>query len=220
MAKYKDLVGTGVVNFAGDNPAVVRGQLWYDSTNKDFKYQYPSLTATGSWRTGVAVNSGRGQMRSAGTYTAALTWGGEPGFSALTENWNGSNWTEVNNLNTGRSQAAGIGAANTACIAAGGYGVPGAPYYVTNVESWNGTNWTEVNDLNTARGLAGMSGNAPSTAGLIFAGDGTGPNSTANTEIWNGTNWTEVNDLNEAKYAPWGSGNASTAAICYGGNLP
>ena len=48
MAKYKDLVGTGVVNFAGNNPAAVRGQLWYDSTNKDFKYLYPNVTAAGA----------------------------------------------------------------------------------------------------------------------------------------------------------------------------
>ena len=51
MAKYKDLVGTAVVNFAGNNPAAVEGQLWYDSTNKDFKYQYPNVTSAGSWRT-------------------------------------------------------------------------------------------------------------------------------------------------------------------------
>ena len=46
MTKYKDLVGTSVVNFAGNNPGAVEGQLWYDSTNKDFKYLYKSEKAS------------------------------------------------------------------------------------------------------------------------------------------------------------------------------
>ena len=55
MASYKETVGTAGTNYAGNNPAVLEGELWYDSTNKDFKYQYPSLTATGSWRTGPGL---------------------------------------------------------------------------------------------------------------------------------------------------------------------
>ena len=52
MATYKETVGTAVTNYAGNNPGVVEGELWYDSTNKDFKYQYPNVTAAGSWKTG------------------------------------------------------------------------------------------------------------------------------------------------------------------------
>ena len=46
MATYKETVGTAVVNYAGNYPGVVEGELWYDSTNKDFKYQYPCLLYT------------------------------------------------------------------------------------------------------------------------------------------------------------------------------
>ncbi len=53
MATYKEKVGTSVVNYAGNYPGAVDGELWYDSTNKDFKYQYPNVTAAGSWRTAV-----------------------------------------------------------------------------------------------------------------------------------------------------------------------
>ena len=49
MATYKEKVGTSVVNYAGNYPGAVDGELWYDSTNKDFKYQYPNVTAAGSW---------------------------------------------------------------------------------------------------------------------------------------------------------------------------
>ena len=38
MATYKEKVGTSVVNYAGDYPGAVEGELWYDSTNKNFNY--------------------------------------------------------------------------------------------------------------------------------------------------------------------------------------
>ena len=220
MATYKEDVGTAVTNYAGNSPSVADGEVWYDSTNKDFKYQYPALTTSGSWRSGVDLNAARTQIRGFGTYTATIAAGGGPGYVDNTETWNGTNWTEVNNLTTGRSQGAGIGATSTAGLYACGAHIPGPPYYTNITETWNGTNWTEVNDAGTSRGLMGMTGNAPNTAALIFAGDGTGPNRVANTEIWNGTNWTEVNDLNQSKYAPWGAGDSSTAAICWAGNVP
>ena len=59
MATYKEKVGTSVVNYAGNYPGAVDGELWYDSTNKDFKYQYANVTAAGSWRTGNSLNTGR-----------------------------------------------------------------------------------------------------------------------------------------------------------------
>ena len=59
MATYKEKVGTAVVNYAGDYPGAVEGELWYDSTNKDFKYQYPNVTAACSWKTGGSLNTAR-----------------------------------------------------------------------------------------------------------------------------------------------------------------
>jgi len=59
MATYKEKVGTAVVNYAGDYPGAVEGELWYDSTNKDFKYLYPNVSSAGSWRTGGNLNTAR-----------------------------------------------------------------------------------------------------------------------------------------------------------------
>ena len=82
--------------------------------------------------------------------TAALAFGGNvPADSVFTETWNGTNWTAVNTLNTGRQQLAGCGV-NTAALAIGGNS-PGPGVFRANVESWNGTNWTEVTDLNTCK---------------------------------------------------------------------
>ena len=103
MATYKETVGTAVVNYAGNYPGVVKGELWYDSTNKDFKYQYPNVTSAGSWRTSGNMNTARNGMWGAGIATAALAFGGYP-TTGDTESWDGSTWTEMNNLNTARSQ--------------------------------------------------------------------------------------------------------------------
>ena len=85
MATYKGTVGTAVVNYAGNYPGAVDGELWYDSTNKDFKYQYPNVTAAGAWRTANSMNTARAYISGAGTYTATIAFGGEgPPASALT----------------------------------------------------------------------------------------------------------------------------------------
>ena len=39
MATYKESVGTAVQNIAGDT-GTVAGQLWYDSSDSEFKYKY------------------------------------------------------------------------------------------------------------------------------------------------------------------------------------
>jgi hypothetical protein len=77
MATYKETVGTSVVNYAGDYPGAVEGELWYDSTNKDFKYLYPNVTSAGSWRTGGNMNTARRQFgpSGSGTQTASFVFG-------------------------------------------------------------------------------------------------------------------------------------------------
>ena len=121
MASYKETVGTAVTNYAGNNPGVVTGELWYDSSNYVWKYQYPTLTTAGSWRTGNSMNTARNYLASAtnGTQTAALGFGGVPPNTAITESYNGTNWTEVNDLNNAKHALAG-GGTQTSAIAFGG----------------------------------------------------------------------------------------------------
>ena len=47
-----------------------------------------------------------------------------------------SNWTEVNDLNTARSNLAGVGATNTSALALGGEATPGNTA-VTEIMEWN-----------------------------------------------------------------------------------
>ena len=138
--------------------------------------------------------------------------------SALTESYNGTNWTEVGDLNLARVTLAGAGADNTSALAFGG-NVSGAAAPVggrkAETESWNGSNWTEVNDLNDGRSeLAGFG----SISAAVAAG-GDSPGITANVETWNGTNWTETTNLSTARNNVAGSGT-STLGVVMGGSNP
>ena len=156
------------------------------------------------------ANSGEGRAEggSAGTATAGVIFGGwEPGASALTELWNGSSWTEVSDLNTGRNELAGFGT-STAAFGAGG----SPPLGNTLVESWDGSSWTETTEINTGRGNLGGSGTT--IDGLVFGGNN--PNN-AQTEKWDGTAWTEVGDLNTARRYGAAGGGYGPISIYAGG---
>ena len=191
MATYKEVQGTAVTNYAGDKPSVVEGELWYDSTNQAFKFQYPNTIA--AWSTGGSLNTARKlpSASASGTQTASLAFGGEvPPVTGATESYNGSSWTELNDLNTARYFGAGAGTQTAALM------IGGEPPALALTESWNGTSWTEVGDLNTARGR--FAANGTQTSALAYGG--WSPN-LAVTESWNGSSWTEVNDLNTARRA-------------------
>ena len=207
MATYKDLVGTAVRNNAGNIPAAETGQVWFDSTNIDFKYLFP--TTLSSWRSGNNMNTARDYLAGSnyGSQTATLAFGGEtPPKTAVNESYNGTSWTEVADLNTARRFLAGTGTQPSA-IAIGGDSDPG---YVGVVETWNGSAWTEVADLNTTRRMAAAAG-ADNTAALAIAGRTAPPAIVGNTESWNGSAWTEVADLNTARERLGGTGTSTSA---------
>ena len=61
-----------------------------------------------------------------------IIFGGTPGAIAGTGSWNGTSWTEVADLATGRSDGGGCGN-GTAAICFGGK----SPPVVANTEEWN-----------------------------------------------------------------------------------
>ena len=67
-----------------------------------------------------------------GTYTAALAFGrNPPATQGVTEDWNGTSWAEVADLNAGRNGLAGAGT-TTASLAFGG-----SPPAAGATEEWN-----------------------------------------------------------------------------------
>jgi len=220
MSTYKKEVGTAVQNNAGDYTGAVEGQLWYNSTAGSF--QFRSFTTAGAWATTTAMNTTRwgGAASSVSPQSSAIMATGASTVSDVnTESWNGSSWTELNNVNEGRYGVWGTGT-TTSMIFFGGNDPGSSPTASgdrASTELWNGTNWTEVNDMNSVKRYPGGAG-ADSTNSLSF-GSFNGTVKITNTETWNGTCWSEVNDLNTPKSSVAGIGADNTAALCVGGNV-
>ncbi len=206
MATYLGTHGSKIQTYSTDPTYPNTGEVWYNSTSNTIKME--ATTSAGAWATGGALNQFRDQAAGAGTQTSTLVFGGGPPNKDETESYNGTSWTEKNDLNTARRGIAGAGASNTSALAFGG-GTPDS----ASTESWNGTNWTAVNNLNTARYFLGGTGII--TAALAYGGTPT----TGATESWNGTNWTTVNPLNTNRDAP-GSAGIQTSALAFGGTTP
>ena len=119
----------------------------------------------GSWSSGGTMNTGRHAGGGSGVQTAAIVFGGQDPKRAQTETYDGTSFTEVNDMNTARSVLGNAGqGSQTATLA---FGVI-EPALSAKTESWNGSSWTEVNDLNAARGY--VSGFGTQTAAICANG--------------------------------------------------
>ena len=176
MAKYSDIKGFTVQTVSSDPVA--------------------SQITGGSWSSGSALNRGLsiGLVGSGTSGTAAMGAGGTTGgppytTQAKAEQYNGSSWTEVGDLQEARDNAAGsTNAPYTATLVFGG---GSGSTYLTDNESYNGTAWTEIAELNT--GKSSTAGAGIQTAALSFTGEspeggGSGPHSARNEE-WMDRDW-------------------------------
>jgi len=155
-----------------------------------------------------------------GTSTSGLAVGGNrnpavppsPGAnSALVESWNGSGWTNIAELNTGRAGPSATGATNTAGLAVGGNP---APANGNKVESWNGTAWSEIAEINTGRGQGDASG--VQTLALFSGGENPVPNGNRS-EYWDGSSWTEMADMSVTRNGNVsGTSQSATSALAFG----
>jgi hypothetical protein len=214
MADYKNIKGFNIQYLDSDPPNPIEGQMWFNSTTQTLKGAEAGGFPLGTWASGVNLNTARGNAHASGTQTAGLFSGGSPVY-AITELYDGSAWTEVNDMNTGRGQTYFSNSSpQTSFIAASGS--DGA--VTLAVESWNGTNWTEVAEVNTAV-RNGASFGESSTA-MVKTGGVTEPGaSTPSAELWNGTSWTEIAEANTSRFVSRGGAGTSTAGII-AGNYP
>jgi len=217
MGTYKGIQGYSVQSLASD-PTVedTIGQFWYNSASNVWKV---STEGSGAWATGGALNQGIDLGGYTGIQTAAMYMGGRSplptgGTSVIfVETYNGSSWTNTNDLTTAVYKNAGFGT-TTAAISAGGQNASNTNQNTTF--SWNGTCFTSVpGTLDTARG--GIHGTGTSTAGIIAGG--LVPANTDLTETYDGSTWSETGNLQT-------TGNnrsmigTTTAALCVCGVNP
>jgi len=95
MAEYKEIKGFQVQTRSSD-PVPFAQEL------ADNPY-------AGTWSSGANANTGRSEVASAGTSTANMISGGEPPITGAAEQWNGTAWTEVADLNQTRYGLMGAG---------------------------------------------------------------------------------------------------------------
>jgi len=216
MANYKELEGFGVQTLATDpDSAGWAGSIFYNSTSGTFKTVKPGGIAAGTWASGGTLNNSRVEAAAGvGTQTAAMIVGRSPAPAAVTEQYNGSAWTEVADLNSARGRGQGAGASYTSALVFGGVLVPADTTSALN-ESWNGSSWTEVGDLPTARSDGGGFG---TQTAAILAGGNRGTPTTA-TFSWNGTSWASATAINTARGENAAAG-IQTAGIIFGGREP
>ena len=171
----------------------------------------------GAWASGGALNTARygGSGFGTGADSGIVAGSNEPAPAGnLVEQYNGTSWTEVAEINTGRIiSASGFGSV-TAGLIMGGVTQPGGSN-TGATESWNGSAWTELNDLNEARASYASSSSSPYTSGFIAGGSGSP--APAETETWDGTSWTETGDLNTGRFGVAGAGVSSTSGLAFGG---
>ena len=181
MSTYESLKGLKIKYLSADTSGdrLQEGEIFYNSSDFNLK----SHIAVGAWSAGANLTTSRRNMGSGETpTTAGLVFGGYNGTAAtaVTEEYDGTGFSNGGNMGTARYQFNGFGV-QTAAVGAGGYVSPGDN---AEVEEYNGSSWSEVNNLPAAR--RGLAGFGTLTAGVIAGGV---PN--LNTSLhYDGTNWT------------------------------
>ena len=210
MADYKAIKGFTIQTIAGDPPAPIIGQVWYNTSSNKLKGY---VSGAGAWAAGGNMNLARGENAGAGIVTAAVVFGGDappsttpPGFVKETEEYNGTSWTEVNNMNQFQASMGSLGTQTAAMSISGTNPSPPNP---NNTETYDGTSWADTADTL-------VKGSYMSCAGTTTAGIAAGGSGTATSEIWNGTSFSEGNDLNTARTGAGSAGTVSTAALAIG----
>ena len=122
----------------------------------------------------LVSNSGRLQIKGCGTATAALGVGGDSAGAPTTavtsvEVWDGSSWTETNDINTARF-GMGIVGTTTATLGFGGY--TASDTVSALCELYDGSSWTETTNIGSARYIMGAAGT--SSLGLAAGGGDVG----------------------------------------------
>jgi hypothetical protein len=153
-----------------------------------------------AWASGGSMNTGRYLLAGCGASESALLGAGGYGPAApanntfkIVEEYNGTSWSEVNDLPAIKSRFRGVGT-QTAAATFGGFTPLGPNTTYNTTEKYDGTNWTTSGNMNTARCY--MAGFGTQTAAVSAGGATLNPDVGFNkTEEYNGTAWSEVNNM-------------------------
>ena len=203
---------SGSAVIAGGYPAGGSPSITWLGTSEEFNRTINTITPA-TFSSGNNQNLASYNRSGWGTQNAAWVAGGSyPSNKNESEEYDGTTWTEGNNLNTA-TNAAAVGGPQTAAIFATGN-------RTTNVEYYDGTSWTAQPASPQARSAAAGGGTQTSfvVAGGTTAGAPTYPMSSTGEE-WNGSSWTSAGALPAPQGSMNGSalGESESAVILAGG---
>ena len=199
-----------------------------NSTNATEEFtQSINTTTAAAWSSGSLMGAGRyqGNGQNVGTKNAGMYAGGRGSFPATqpavtvssVEEYDGSSWSEVNNMPVSMDMFGAVGT-QTAAFIFGGYGGPGAgpnpaPGGSTkdNTFNYDGTNWTSETALPAA--TQNLTGAGTQTAVVSIGGN---PALTTCNE-YDGSSWTSTGSMTTGRHNSSAFG-IQTAAIIAGGN--
>ena len=187
------------------------GDIWYN----DGTFYFGSNIAS-AWSSGGSLNLGRYVHGVTGIQTAGLMsggwWGGATpsgGKALQTEEYNGSAWSVVNQLNTYCTTSDNMCGTQTAAL----YSTQNTNSAVNNSE-YDGTTWTVGTDSATSHFYGSCFGlqNA-----AVLCGGSPGGTKTNATEEWNGSAWSSGGNMNNSKQQH-GTCGTITVGLTAGGN--
>ena len=213
MSEYKGIKGFQVQTRTED-PSPTEGQIgdfYYNSSTGQFK-NISSGSGTGTWASGGNMNTARYRMQGGmGTYNNAYAVGGATPNKANVESYNGTSWTEVNDLPSIRAD---ISAGGTATA---GFALGGTPAPNTQTLEWDGTNWTEGGAFPVGCARAGTFGTQTSIVAVGGASDSRSPaDQSTETLHYNGSSWTDVADYPTILANGGGSGTQTDGMMASG----
>jgi len=181
---------------------------------EEYNRSVNTITAA-AWASGGNMNTGRGTAGDCGTYLAGLVFGGNPIAApyqvSLTEEYNGTSWTESGDLAQDSADVSGAGT-QTAALA---FAFSSSPTTIT--QHYDGSTWTTVpGTLPTTQGQARGIGTQTAAISVGYGSPGT------DSYEYDGSSWTSGGTLNNKRSAqkPGGWGIQTAAILASGYQSP
>ena len=217
-------VGTNypTTNYAGQGAGTLTAGLIAGGNQSGSTYKNESYTYDGSsWTSAPNLNKARnGCATSIGTQTAALIHGGYDNASPLagraeTEEFNGTSWSEQNDLSTGRAHG-GSGGTQTAGIYFCGETTNSGTFNTrcpNTTEEYDGSSWSGGGTV--PGNFTRLNGSGLQTA--CFRIGGASPTVVSTTDYYNGSSWASAASLGSAQNWASSGGTGANDSIIGGG---
>ena len=207
---------------SGGNMTLARGQLGGCGASQNSGIVFggeapsvPTITAKTeeydgtSWSNGGDAPTGKSDMHSSGTQTAAL-WGGGSPTSSASYLYDGSSWTGTGAMTfANRDVYGGSAGTSTAALSIGGFISPGN--YSSTMQNFDGSSWTNIPQTFPSAPKTSNFATTGTQTACISAGPGT------DSIEWDGSTWTATNNLATPLNSAVHSGTVSGSVLSGGG---